>query len=120
MKARSNKEEHLRNFQVPDLNLDATTYYDMINWQECQLTEPPITVRLSDDEVSKFALGDSQTVDFIQHFPCHTQAVERAIKLVTEASLSVAGEQQRDGLIKNKLTSRSKMAKFDSKKDFRI
>ena len=87
MNASSNKEEHLGNVRVPDLYLDATTYYYIINWQECPLTEPPVTVRLSDDEVSKFVLGDSQTVDFIQHFPCHAQAVERAIKLVTEASL---------------------------------
>ena len=35
----------------------------------------------------------------ISKFPCHTQAVERCVKLVTEASAAVC-EKDRDGWIK--------------------
>ena len=33
----------------------------------------------------------------LPNFPCHTQSVERAVKLVTEASLKVHGIKERDG-----------------------
>ncbi|KAF2903508.1 hypothetical protein ILUMI_02675 [Ignelater luminosus] len=37
--------------------------------------------------------------DIVGNNPCHTQAVERCIKLVTEASQAVCGDDVRDGFI---------------------
>ena len=37
---------------------------------------------------------------------CHNQAVERRIKLVSQASAAVAGFKNRDGLIRQKIRSR--------------
>ena len=54
----------------------------------------------------------------VTHFPYHTQAVERAIKLVTEASMLVIGSAERDRVIRNRIESRKKIAKFETKKDF--
>ncbi|KAK4874453.1 hypothetical protein RN001_013813 [Aquatica leii] len=54
----------------------------------------------------------------ILKLPCHTQAVERCIRLVTEASSSVCGNEARDGLIRAKLASRSELPKFETKKQF--
>lgn len=55
----------------------------------------------------------------IPAFPCHTQAVERCVKLVTELlvgwPVSVAGPKAADGLIRTKLMSRSKMPTFNFK-----
>ena len=42
----------------------------------------------------------------ISRLPCHTQAVERAIKLVTEASVKVSEKEERDGYIKNVLVEK--------------
>ena len=57
------------------------------------LSEPPVTVKHSDEDISKFVLDGSRMSDhMMQHFPCHTQTVERAIKLATEALLSVVGQ----------------------------
>ena len=53
-------------------------------------------------------------------YPCHTQAVERTVKLVTEASVSVIDASGRDGSIRNTISSRSKMSKFGSKRDFTL
>lgn len=51
---------------------------------------------------------------------CHTQPVERGVKMVTEASLSIADVQQRHGSIRAKIFSRSSMPKFDSKAQFNV
>ncbi|KAJ8869463.1 hypothetical protein PR048_028454, partial [Dryococelus australis] len=43
----------------------------------------------------------------IRKFPCHTQAVERCVKLVPEASTKVCGREARDSDIRSTLLSRS-------------
>ena len=43
--------------------------------------------------------------------------VERAVKMVTEASALVIGPEERDGLIRQKMKSRTIIPKFVSKKD---
>lgn len=50
--------------------------------------------------------------------PCHTQAVERSVKIVTEAAISACDKKTRDGMIHAKLASRKVMPKFDSRRDF--
>ena len=50
-------------------------------------------------------------------FPCHTQAVERHVKLVTEASKSVYGYKNRHARILSTLKSRTIMPSFETKKD---
>ena len=37
---------------------------------------------------------------FVPNYPCHTQSVERGVKLVSEASQAVNGQAQRDGFIR--------------------
>lgn len=45
-----------------------------------------------------------------------TQAVERAVKLVTESAQNVCGSIAREGYIRAKIDSRENMPKFDLKK----
>ena len=54
---------------------------------------------------------------FFPKFRCHLLAVERAVKLVTEASACVVDSSERDGYIIAKLQSRKKMPQFNTKKD---
>lgn len=49
---------------------------------------------------------------------CHTQAVERCVKLVTEASSLVCSSDARDGLIRSRIESRQKMPSFETKRQF--
>jgi len=56
----------------------------------------------------------------IFNFPCHTQAVERSVKLVTEASIAVCGQTRRDGFIRSRIESHRIMPQFHSKKDFKL
>ena len=49
-------------------------------------------------------------------FPCQAQAVERAVKLVTEASTHVVNPIERNGYIKTILTSTKKFHGFSQNK----
>jgi hypothetical protein len=55
----------------------------------------------------------------IFRYPCHSQAVERCVKLVTEATAAVCGNEARDGFIRSKITSRTVLPKFETKGQYR-
>ncbi|KAJ8721038.1 hypothetical protein PYW08_006503 [Mythimna loreyi] len=119
IKARSENVQGLRMFKVPTFNFDAKDYTDIITWRDCEITEPPLTLNMSDEtlkDVVKNGLSMCQIIDF----PCHTQVVERCIKLVTEASNAVCGDNKRDGFIRARLLSRKRMSTFNTKKQFDI
>jgi len=56
---------------------------------------------ISDDDLRKFIR--QPTTPVVTFDPCHTQAVERCIKVVTGASQSVCGKNQREGFIRTRL-----------------
>ncbi|KAK0061524.1 hypothetical protein Bpfe_008906 [Biomphalaria pfeifferi] len=111
MKSRKQKRtSSVRSFCVPLIKFEATIYIDMIDWQKTPITEPPIVMDIDDDTLLTMILEeDTPRLDFAR-YPCHTQSVERHIKLVTEASQVVCGPEKRDGL-----EWRSKMPKLDTK-----
>ena len=116
-KARAtDKGKTVRTFRIPKLNFDATSYIDMINWQEENITEPPLTRGIPDEELD-FLIESKGQREF-PIFPCHTQAVERCVKLVTEASSLVCSSDARDGLILSRIESRQKMPSFETKRQF--
>ncbi|KAF0705713.1 Uncharacterized protein FWK35_00035610 [Aphis craccivora] len=122
IEARKNNEEGtIRCFQIPLLNFNANDYFELINWENNQVTEPPITSKI-DQEILKQIIGGRNKENYfdIFNFPCHTQAVERSVKLVTEASAAVCGQTRRDGFIRSRIESRRIMPQFYSKKDFRL
>ena len=120
LKARECAEETIpRTFKLPKLIFSATSYYSMINWQTIQVTEPPATKKLSTEDIITL-VNTKELPKLIPDFPCHTQAVERLIKLVTEASTSVVGNEARDGYIRNKIEGRKKLPKFETKKQYRL
>jgi len=73
----------------------------MTHWQKCQLTEQKIIACISDGKLKEIVT----TVEIaeIMKFPCHTQAVEGCIKLVTEISSADCGAQIRVGFIRARL-----------------
>lgn len=122
IKARSKQspEGEVRSFAVPELIYDSQNYYGMINWQKTEVTEPPVTRTIPDAQINEFIKTGDQPEGLIPLFPCHTQAVERLIKLVTDASASVSGREKRDGFIRSRLHSRTKIPRFETKKDYRV
>ncbi|CAG9839024.1 unnamed protein product [Diabrotica balteata] len=43
------------------------------------------------------------------NFPCHTQAMERCVKIITDVSIKVCDEESRDGYIRAKLNTRKNL-----------
>ena len=79
------------------------------------LKEPSLIKEISTEELSKF------TKNFLTiRISCHSQGVERCIKMVTEASQQVYGKDFRDGYIRAKIKSCHLILAYRSKQDFNI
>ena len=76
--------DKIHRFHVPPA--DAIEYHDMDSWQILAVTNPPVTIHSTDNEL-KDVIPDqiSPSVLFFR-YPCHTRAVERCVKLATKAS----------------------------------
>jgi hypothetical protein len=120
LKARQQQSRAIRQFQIPKLNFEATSYIDLIDWQDASITEPPLLSKFSEDEIMTLIRDKDYSVIQFPRLPCHTQAVERCVKLVTEASVAVCGEEARDGYIRVRLESRRIMPVFDTKKHYKL
>jgi hypothetical protein len=120
LKARLEKREtgNIRKFIIPQLNFQASSYVDMISWQSIKITEPPVTMQFEQRVIEECANSTEPPIFSALKFPCHNQAVERCVKLVTDASNSVCGQEQRDGFIRSTLQSRKILPVFNTKADF--
>jgi len=73
---------------------------------------------LTEEQLDNLATsGESSLV--LTKVPCHSQAVERHVKLVMEAAAKVCGEKARHEAILAKLKSIKKMPHAESKKDLK-
>src|SRR6218665_2117907 len=107
--ARSSKNETdtrptPRIFKVPLLNFETQDYTELINWSSDKRADPPIFRSFQSTQLEE----NIHTSDILQlkSFSCHTQAVERVIKLKTEAYAAVC-QPQRDGLSRTRKASHS-------------
>ena len=89
--------------------------FAMVNMNLPDITEPPATRLLSDEAINSLRLTPLR----LDH-PCHNQAVERHVKLVTEASAAAATFERRDGIIRQRIHSRKLMKCFETKKQFNV
>lgn len=118
MCARQDNKSRVRQFKVPPLIFDKNeNFYDIIDWTKIKISEPPLTVKLSSNELLEI-VNNPDILKINCNFPCHTQAVERTVKLVTEASSAVCGFNKRDGWIKATIKSRKNMPFFSSKNKY--
>lgn len=113
----NSKTEKIREFTIPPFNFDAESYFELIDWQSASITEPPLTTYISDEKLREMILVVPDVIDFLK-FPCHTQAVERCIKLVTESSVAVCGGEARDGFIRARIASRKNLPIFETKTQY--
>ena len=87
----------------------------MIDWGQELNHEPPYIASLTDEEVTLILDNPLQ----VPKWPNHTQAVERAVKAVTEASSAVTGFKERDGFIRQRILSRKEMPSFETKANYK-
>ena len=90
------KKYGIRKFVILLLNFSATSYTNFIDWQNVNLTEPPLLTYISVNDLEMLvASGDIPVIDFPRYL-CHTQAVERCIKLVLhQANIEVNEERSK-------------------------
>ena len=117
LKARSTVQKETRSFVVPKINFTASEYHQMIDWQTTNVTEPPSTKYLTNTEVETLIKSKEKPKNMTD-FPCHTQAVERMIKLVTDASAAVVGQENRDGYIRARIEGRKRLPRFEYKSNY--
>ena len=104
----------IRPFILPSIKRNPENYFTMIDWENSFVTEPRFTKSLSKED-------SLQSIDQqmeVPNYPYQNQPVEKNVKLVTEASLSVLGEEARHGMVLSTITSRKNMPVFDSKQDY--
>ncbi|KAF0292295.1 hypothetical protein FJT64_009693 [Amphibalanus amphitrite] len=115
--ARQRETEDVRPFRLPELNFSASAYTEVISWSPPEsVTQPPLLRHLTDEQLQAIEHSPLQ----LPNYPVHTQAVERAVRTVTEACLAVRGEEARHGYITARLKHRRCHPVFASKKDFQI
>ena len=73
----------VRQFTMAKLNFAADDYSTLIDWQTSAITEPPLTTELSQIFLMDLVANHNVPVMNFPKFPCHTQSVERCVKLVT-------------------------------------
>ncbi|GBL82325.1 hypothetical protein AVEN_252488-1 [Araneus ventricosus] len=118
IKARNlaSRRKSIRSFQPPKINFLATYYIEMIHWNTMTLSPPPLLRRFTIQEIwSKVQSGGTASEWNFDKFLCHTQAVERCVKQVTEASQKVVGSNSRHGFIRTTFILR-----FSSKSYFKV
>jgi len=110
----SSRKDVDRQFKVSKINVEATHFYELTNLDSIKdISQPPAVMDLDDTSIAQML-----TKPLVLQHPCHDQAVEKHVKLVTEAASVVTGYEKRDGMICQKIQSRLLMSKFDSKQQF--
>lgn len=107
-------QEGVRPFKLPAINFAATHYTELLDWEKELVTEPPLTADLTDADLQDICDHPLQ----VAAFPVHTVAVERAVKVVTEAAAAVLGEERRHGWICSRLEHRRQLPNIASKHTF--
>ena len=94
-------KKKIRKFHIPHIDFAAkSSFYNhsMINLNDDNTTEPPAS--------SSFEVQDIKAIrenKLILNYPCHNQAVERRVKVVTEVSTLFSTFDQRDGSIRQRI-----------------
>ena len=110
----SSRKDVVWQFKVPKINVEATHFYELTNLDSIKdISQPPAVMDLDDTSIAQML-----TKPLVLQHPCHNQAEERHVKLITEAASIVTGYEKRDGMIRQKIQSRLLMSKFDSKQQF--
>ena len=109
----------IRQLRVPKLNINANSYIDHIDWTDTIVSEPSFTASVTSNEIKKMIKSKTFSEFKIPELSCHTQSVERHIKLVSEALSSVCDHASREELIRNKLSSRATMPCFNKKSQYK-
>lgn len=85
------------------------------------VTEPPFTKKMSLQNITHLYQTGGKPQDMsMKDIPNHIQNVERHVQIISQVALCASTKERREGMIFNKIESRKRRAKFDSKKRFQL
>ena len=79
------------------------------------LQNPPPDKRISEKESTKYIKYNNKPAIELDNYPRYTQAVERCVKLVSDAPGAVSGQKQRYEFISTRISLRQSMPNFETK-----
>ena len=88
----------------------------MIHWESEVVTEPPVIKLFTMEMLREVCNGSLNLPDY----SVHTHPVERAVKLVSEASKEVYGGKARHALILSRIAAREQRPSYDTKCDYKL
>ena len=100
--------------KIMEINYDAERYWELIDIDNPGIGEPACTAKFLKSELEE--MMQTQSKPELPVYPSHSQSVERAVKLVSEASQCVFGKARRHQHILGKVRSRKLRKSFSSKK----
>lgn len=119
MSSRQLQLNSIRTFEKPHINFDASDYTEMVDMNDEDGIEPPITKNLSIDQIVECTKTPQNIVfNMLYGIPCHTQSVERAIRLLSERAQNVFTEENRNRSIYNKIECTKILPKTNTKADY--
>lgn len=80
MQARNEKLSSIRPFKIPKFNFQSEDYTELIDWDNCIITDPPLLKEITQNDLQSMCT-DLSLVKNTLNIPCHSQAVERCVKV---------------------------------------
>ena len=103
-------DSSVRRFVVPALNYEADHYSEITDLHH----KPIFTTDIASDEIIAYRERKME----VDHYPNHSQSVERVVKLLADAPYKVCGFARRDGFIRAGIASRNIIPIADTKADY--
>ncbi len=114
MEIRAGPKLKLVTVKVPPLNFEASEWGSLVDLSTMPCHEPPCVTHLSNEELEAMRTVRGLPPDF----PLHSQSVERAVKLTSEASKRSYVWERRHKYIVATNKSRAQRPQFRSKSDY--
>ena len=105
-----------RKFSLPCINSNAENLIGLLD-PTSEWHSPPLLSQFSSSEIEWHA-NNGSVKSLICGIPCHSQAVERHVRLVTKSSKSVCGQNRRNIMVRNTIYSQKKNSTFNSKHEY--
>ena len=83
-----------RIFQKPQINYEAGSYFQMIDWEVDGLYEPPYTKAMSDEELQKISIAPLEI-----NISSNSVLMERMIRTVDQVAEKLTSPKMRDGMV---------------------
>ena len=113
-RGRKPKKLLVRQFKkVKEINLEAASYPDLIDWSTIEDLEPPLTKHISDEDLHHFV--EDWNYLKLPHVPNHTQQIERMVGIISNVVARYKTKASRRAQIFLKLSYNKRQVKKAAK-----